>query len=98
MPDLTPEQQAALQKRKDEAAARAQAKADLNAKRDAYRSNIGKTFTDGEQEATVTGFEVNHLADGIRGESFIVNYGNPNHFVFRNCDIFLAEFQLKGAQ
>lgn len=95
---LTPEQQAAQQKFKDAAAARAKAKADLKAKRDALRANIGQTFTNGEQDATVTAFEDNHYADGVRGEAYLVNLGNPNAHFFRNCDIFLSEFQPKGAQ
>jgi hypothetical protein len=97
MADLTPEQQAAQQKLAEARAARIAAKVALKAKQDALRANIGKTFSNGEQDAKVVNFEVNHYSDGIWGESFVIELDNPNHHTFRNCEMFLAEFQLKGA-
>ena len=94
--ELTPEQVEAQKKLQDAIAARAKVKADNKARRDKYRAMIGQSFTNGESEATITGFDKDHLAEGIRGESFIVHFGNPNHKKFKNCEKFLAEFQLKG--
>lgn len=102
MPDLTPEQQVAQQKAKELAEARAKVKADNKTRRDKYRAMVGQVFTNGDDDAFITGFDKSHIttqidAQGlsVHAESFIYHLGNPNHQQFMACEKFLCEFQLK---
>jgi hypothetical protein len=96
MPDLTPEQVAAQQKAQEAIKAKGARKAALNAKRDAFKANIGKLFTDGEQDATVTGFDKAHLQGSDHVECYTIHYGNPNCQFFIGCEEFLKTFTKKG--
>ena len=97
MPELTPEQIAAQQKAQEAAAARAKVRAETKARRDGYRAMIGTVLNNGDETATITGFDKDHDCDGVRGETFTVHFGNPNNQSFKNCEKFLSEFTQKGA-
>jgi len=71
------------------------AEADLAAKRKELKTNIGKTFTNGEEEAKVSSFVPDKMLGSKSGDAFLVNLGNPNahHFIF--CEEFLTNYKAK---
>lgn len=95
--DLTPEQVIAQQKAKDAIAALNAEKAALKAKRAALRANVGKTFTDGDTEAIVTGFDKSHIQGNDYVECYTIHRGNVNCQEFVGCEAFLTTFIEKGA-
>lgn len=78
------------------AEARAKAKAEalvIKQKRDALKLNIGKSFTDGERNATVQGFYADKVIGAETQDSFLVNFGNLNRSDFLFCEQFLSDFK-----
>ncbi len=75
--------------------AEARARVELKAKHDSLRTNIGKKFSDGDRTGTVTGFEPYHVVRGKWGETFLVNFGNPNRNDYFNAEDFLVTFKPK---
>ena len=71
-------------------AAAKKAQTELEAKRAELKKNIGKTFTNGENEATVVSFDV-----AIAGDSFWINHGNKfvNKLVL--AETFLKDYKPK---
>jgi hypothetical protein len=102
--ELTPEQIESKKKQDEAIAARNKVKADNKARRDGYRALIGKAFTNGEIDVTITGFQKSHITDKVdaqglpvHAESFTYHMGNPNHQKFMACEQFIAAFIQKGA-
>jgi len=70
------------------------AAAELKAKRDALKLNIGKSFT-GERDCKVVGFEAGKSLGPIVADAFLVNFGNPNRSDYIFCDEFLTNYKGK---
>ncbi len=75
--------------------ARIKAAAELKAKREELKSNVGKSFTDGEREGKVVAFDADKMLGSQQGDTFLVNFGNPNRSDFYFCETFLATFKPK---
>ena len=75
--------------------ARIKAAAELKAKREELKSNIGKSFSDGERDGKVVAFEADKMLGSIQGDAFLVNFGNPNRSDYYFCETFLATFKPK---
>ena len=75
--------------------ARIKAAAELKAKREELKLNVGKSFTDGERDAKVIAFDVDKMLGSQAGDTFLVNFGNPNRSDYYFCETFLATFKPK---
>ncbi len=95
MPEPTPTPPTAAEIKAKAKAERIAAASELKSKHDTLRLNVGKTFTDGERDGTVFAFEPSHDVRGNRGETFLVNFGNPNRSDYINAEEFLNEFKPK---
>jgi len=101
MPDTptNPPEKTAAQKRADERAEirrkEQETAAALKAKHDGLKSNIGRTFTDGNRTAAVLAFEPSKELGGSWEEAFLVNFGNPNRHDYVHCEQFLTDFKPK---
>src|ERR1700722_9308088 len=82
----------------DAKAVRVKQVADIRTKRAELEKNIGRVFTDGELEATVTALEKNNIRTEtawLTDDYFTVNFGNP--FVHKHFKVeeFLKNFKPK---
>ncbi len=96
--EKTPDQIAAEKKHAEIAAqkeARIKVAAELKAKREELKSNVDKSFADGEREGRVVAFYADKMLGSQQGDTFLVNFGNPNRSDFYFCETFLATFKLK---
>jgi hypothetical protein len=76
-------------------AARVKAAADLKAKRDTLKLNVGKSFSDGERDGIIVAFEPDKMLGSLQGDAFLVNFGNPCRSDYYFCETFLATFKGK---
>ena len=75
--------------------ARKKAEAELKLKRMELAQNVGKAFSNGEIECTVTEFQPDKNLKGVTADSYLVNFGNPHAFKSVHCDEFLKQYKGK---
>ncbi len=75
--------------------ARIKAAAELKANREELKLNVGTVFTDGERDGKVVAFDTDKMLGSQQGDTFLINFGNPNRSDFHFCETFLATFKPK---
>ena len=57
---------------------------------------VGKSFSNGHQDATIVAFERIHLIRGVGDTAaFLVNHGNPHRSDYHSVENFLNEYKPK---
>ena len=57
---------------------------------------VGKSFSNGHQDATIVAFERNHLVRGLGyAPAFLINHGNPHRSDYHGAVNFLNEYKPK---
>ena len=58
-------------------------------------ANVKKTFTLGDDEFIVVGFEPDHQVGAVRGPAYLIQGSNPNRRDFVLVEDFLADYKEK---